>query len=382
METSAPFDRLLRRAAGVAALALSAAPASATWSIVVVDTQTREVAIASATCLEGFWLENALAVVQVGVGAAAAQSAVDSTGVNRGIIWSMMEQGFSPEQILVRLQTHGTSFQSRQYGIVTLEHDPTTFTGANAGQAKYGIATRMDHLSYAIQGNVLSGILPVYAAEQALISSEGDLGQKLMAAMEAARAAGGDGRCSCHLGQPTSCGSPPPNMVYSAYTAFFVVARLGDTDGTCNPALGCANGEYYCNLQIVSEAGRPEPVLAMEQRYAEWRAGLANFADHLKTLVSPVAASLPADGSSSTTVDVQLVDLDGNLATRDATLVVEPTSPAAAASSVGAIAIHGGGHLSFPVTAGTQAGEATWRITVRHRDRDVRLYPDLAIALQ
>jgi uncharacterized Ntn-hydrolase superfamily protein len=366
------------------AMTLCGPRALATWSILVVDTQTNEVCVASATCLDGFPLKRNLGLVLVGKGAAAAQSAVDSAGVNRGIIWEMMNQGFSPAQILVRLETHGTNFQQRQYGIVTLAHDPVTFTGNNAGQAKYGIAARSDNLSYAIQGNVLAGILPVYAAEQAILSTAGDLGQKVIAAMEAARAAGGDGRCSCSNFQPTSCGAPPPNMVYSASTAFMVLARMGDVDGVCSVTPGCANGQYYLDLNTTSSMsdGLPEPVLAMEQRYLQWRALLAGSADHVKSLVAPLASTLPADGVSSTTVDVQLLDLEGDLATRSAILVVEPTNAVAAQASVGALVDHGDGHHSFAVVAGTQAGTATWKITARHHEKDVRLWPDLAIELQ
>ena len=53
-------------------------------------------------------------------------------------------------------------------------------------------------LKYAIQGNVLTGALVIHQAEQALRTTQGDLSQRLMAAMHAARLAGGDGRCSCN----------------------------------------------------------------------------------------------------------------------------------------------------------------------------------------
>ena len=63
-------------------------------------------------------------------------------------------------------------------------------------------------LSYAIQGNVLVGWLPVLDAETALLNTPGDLATKVMAAMQAARFAGGDGRCSCSNNNPTGCGEP------------------------------------------------------------------------------------------------------------------------------------------------------------------------------
>jgi hypothetical protein len=381
--SGSPSSFFLRAACALAAIPFLAPRAGATWSIVVCDTKTREVCVASATCIEDFDLKKGLGLIQVGVGAAAAQSSIDSTGVNRRIIWDMMLQGFTPSQILTRLQTHGTQFQSRQYGIVTLADPAVTFTGSLAQEAKYGVAVYdMDGLNYAIQGNVLTGLLPVYAAEQALISTSGDLSQRVIAAMEAARAAGGDGRCSCLTGAPNSCGAPPPSFVYSSYTAFMVLARIGDTDGECNATIGCANGNYYLDLMSISHLGNPEPVLAMEQRYLQWRTKLVDTADQLKSLVAPQVSTLPADGTSQTTVDVQLVDLDGNLVDRPATLLIEATSASASASSVGTLEVLGGGLFRFTVQAGQVAGTATWKLTARHRDRDVRLWPDLAIELQ
>ena len=86
-------------------------------------------------------------------------------------------------------------------------------------------------LVYAIQGNVLTGDPVVFEAERTLLSSTGDLGQRVMAAMETARAFGGDGRCSCSYGAPTNCGSPPPNFDKSAHVAFLIISRIGDEEG-------------------------------------------------------------------------------------------------------------------------------------------------------
>ena len=70
---STPFARRLLALA--AALALVAQPALATWSIVVINTKTGEVAVASATCLTNTNLIPDLPVVYPGLGTAAVQSA-------------------------------------------------------------------------------------------------------------------------------------------------------------------------------------------------------------------------------------------------------------------------------------------------------------------
>ena len=58
----------------------------------------------------------------------------------------------------------------------------------------------------------------------AVLATEGDVAAKLMAGMEAARDAGGDGRCSCN-GDPTDCGCPVPVFDKSGHIGGMVVAR-------------------------------------------------------------------------------------------------------------------------------------------------------------
>src|SRR5436190_23029008 len=102
--------------------------ARATWSIIIVDTRTHEIAIGSATCLTNFDLARALPVVRVGLGAAAAQSAVDTTGRNRRLIWDQFALGTPPDQILQMLDHVDTLHETRQYGIVDTQGRATTFT--------------------------------------------------------------------------------------------------------------------------------------------------------------------------------------------------------------------------------------------------------------
>lgn len=362
-------------------LGLCLPAARATWSIVVVNTRTGEVAVASATCLDGFDLEFFLPVIVPGVGAAAAQSIVDSSGVNRRKIWDLLQAGVDPQSIVQQLAIGDPQYQGRQYGITSFQHFPATFTGNNAGAAKYGIAGVSDDLRYAIQGNVLVGVLPVYAAESALLSTPGDLSQKLIAAMEAARAAGGDGRCSCNPVAPTSCGAPPPNFQYSAYTGFVIVSRVGDSLGLCGGATGCANGQYYLNLNAVSGPGGPEPVLLLGTAYNTWRANQAGYADHVQSKLTRSAPRAPADGVTRIAVQVELKDINGAALTQ--ALSGFQITPVAGNpdASLSAIEDLGGGRYRCSVRAGLQAGTARWQVVAQHPGRNVRLYPDLVIEI-
>ncbi len=232
----------MRTALLVAAAALSAvsSPTFATWSIVLVDTRTGEVAVASATCLTNFDLRANTPVLIPGIGAAAAQSAVDQVGTNRVFIRDRLAQGVAPDQIIAQLAAFDPGHQSRQYGIVDSLGRAATFSGTGDGAWAGGQTGRFTNIyagqigsvAYSIQGNVLTGPPVVDQAVLAAIGTPGDLPVKLMAAMQAARLMGGDGRCSCSASAPTSCGSPPPSFVKSSHIAYMLIARAGDREGS------------------------------------------------------------------------------------------------------------------------------------------------------
>lgn len=234
-----------RSCAGVAAFVSLSGSASATWSIVIVNTRTGEVAAASATCLTGFDLQANTPVMLTGIGAATAQSAVDSDSSNRTFIRDRLNFGTAPQDILAGLLTFDSSPQSRQYGMVDVAGRAATFTGTQAGRWAGGRTGRVGDLVYAVQGNVLTGPPVVDFAVAAIENTPGDIPAKLMAAMEAARLYGGDGRCSCTTGTPDSCGSPPLTFTKSAHIAYMLIARAGDRDGA-NP--------LYKNLSATSAA--------------------------------------------------------------------------------------------------------------------------------
>lgn len=222
----------------IAGLGIASPAAHATWSIILVDTRTREVGIASATCLTGFDLRAGSPVVVTGVGAAAAQSFVESTNLTRTYIRDRLLEGVDPALILAGLPSVDSNHERRQYGVVDVSGRSDVFTGNVAGawaggvkgQFAYTYLGKSGTIAYAIQGNVLTGPSVVSAALAAAQQTAGDLPARLMAAMEAARAQGGDGRCSCDPESPTGCGEPPASFTTSAQIGYVIVARLGDVD--------------------------------------------------------------------------------------------------------------------------------------------------------
>lgn len=375
--SSSPLRRLL---GALFCLLVLVQPSVATWSIVVVDTATGEVCVASATCLANFDLKKGVPVLRVGHGGAAAQSFVDTTGKNRQLIWDELALGVGPWTILAHLDAQDNQHQTRQYGIVNFDHNPASWTGGQAGIAKKSIAGKVGTLRYAIQGNVLTSPQVIFDAEAALLATAGDLSQRVMAGMEAARALGGDGRCSCSVVAPTSCGAPPAHFAKSAHVGFIALARHGDVDGICNANAGCANGSYFLDLNIIGAPADLDPVLQLQGLYAAWRANLAGHPDGVLSTASAAAAALPADGVTQTSVHVELLDLDGGAVTSGPTVTLVPTS-ATPLASAGPAVQNPDGSFDFTVTAGTVAGTESFDVVVTDGVVQTMLYPPVQLRL-
>jgi len=357
--------RALGTAAGLGLLAL---PLGATWSLVAVDTATGEVAVASATCVSGIDLKNVLPVIVVGRGAAAAQSAIDLTATNRGIIFDGFLAGLTPAEIFQEVRADGLgSLQQQQYGIVGMEGFPISFSGLQNGLAKTGVRGEVGTIKYAIQGNVLAGDQVVFAARDAFLGTDGDLSQRLMAGMEAARAFGGDGRCSCNPFDADACGSPPAGgFTKTAHIGFIVVARLGDADGVCDSVVGCASGDYWLALNVIGEGVDPDPVFQLQDLYADWRAGKVGVPDGVRSTVRPAAQALVADGVTSSLVTVELADIEGTPLDHGGAAVSVELADDPTLLTVGPVQDLGGGRYRFRVTAGARVGSA--RLVVRADD--------------
>lgn len=221
----------------LAAAAVAVPDASATWSILIADTRTGEIAVASATCVPNIDLRAETPVLILGVGAATAQSAVDTSGVNRARIFSEFARGTEPQAILDLLAATDGGHDNRQYGMIDATGNTLTYSGISNADFAGGVTGRIeagapgpaDDIVYAVQGNILTGEPVVLAAEDAILNTVGDLAEKLMAAMEAAYSFGGDGRCSCSGVDPTGCGAPPVDgFIKTADVGYMLVGRLGD----------------------------------------------------------------------------------------------------------------------------------------------------------
>lgn len=250
-----------------------AAVADATWSIAIGDRETGVVGAASVTCLTDIDLKALTPALVVGRGVGIVQASGDYEGLRRPVIFDGLRRGIPAGEILGQLEAV-PGHASRQYGIVDMQ-EAVTFTGSQtldwAGGAAFEIGPRV----YALQGNILVGACVVDAMEAAVRAlPDADIPTQLMAAMVAARDAGGDGRCSCSTLRPMSCGCPPASFAKSGHIGYLIAARPGDTDSASCTADGCADGSYFCDLNVPSQgAGDADPVSQLEVLFDEWRAG-------------------------------------------------------------------------------------------------------------
>ena len=357
-------------------LSLLVPSAGATWSIVVVDTATGEVAVGTATCLEGTDLRAFVPVIAVGYGAGATQSQVDTTGNHKKIIYNGLRNGVTPNGILIQLAQGDLLKCSRQFGVVDMNTQTASKTGNCAGPFADHINGSMGTLTWAIQGNVITGPEVLQDAETALLTTPGRLSDKLMAAMEAARARGGDGRCSCLTGTPPSCGAPPAaGFEKSAHVGTVVLARIGDPDGTCfGGAIGCANGDYWMSLNFRGVAEDIDPVFFLQAQYDNFLERLRGHPDGLESR-GFWRDPTPLPGGTLLELDVDLRDLDGLPASGDYRVRVDHAPGSAGRAQRYDVQDHGDGTYTVRILAPSGTGTDAFAVRVDGGPRPATLYP-------
>jgi hypothetical protein len=354
---------------------IAATPAGATWAVILTDTETGEVGIGQATCVSGIDLRSLSAVIVTGHGVATVQAFVDSSGVARTTIRDELLAGTPPDEILNVLSMTDPQHETHQYCIVDTAGGAATYTGTSAQGLQYagGQTGEVGGLRYCVAGNVLTGAPVVEQAVQAVVQTAGSLADKLMAAMQAARAMGGDGRCSCSPGNPTGCGSPPADFELSAINGYLVVGRSGDTEDCAI----CSGGDYYLDLEVsLQDNTDPDPVLVLQSLYDQALQDLAGRPDAVESIVTIDPPFLLPDGISTALLDVLLLDLNASpIALPIASFGVAHAPDSDGASTIGVPANQGGGQYSVTLTAGTDPGVDLFHVTADDGVRPVIQMP-------
>jgi len=264
----------------VAACVALPSSAWATWSIVAVDRSTNRIVIASATCVDNndAFLRGIQAVVVPGKGIAACQASVDNTHTNQMLVFAELQKGTDPAKIIEMLSAD-PAFQSRQFGIVDLQGRMAGHSGLTNGYVSQDIQGQVPgtQIFYSIQGNILRPGEVVPNAVKAFVETKGALTDRVMAAMDAADAGGGDSRCTCP--PPPTDGTTPaiPCDAKTAHIAYILMAEPGDTSGQSH-----SDGKYAMYITVtqpgpdkgpnqIKPGENLNPVKTLRMRYDAWR---------------------------------------------------------------------------------------------------------------
>jgi uncharacterized Ntn-hydrolase superfamily protein len=169
--------------AGCASTATADLPVVATFSIVAYDPDTEELGIAVQSKFVA--VGSVVPWAKAGVGAVATQAYANTTYGPRGL---ELLSKHKPEEALAKLTGDDSRRDLRQVGIVNAQGESATFTGKQCNVWAGGIAGK----NFCVQGNILAGEDVLKNMAKSFEESKGDLGERLIAALQAGQDAGGD----------------------------------------------------------------------------------------------------------------------------------------------------------------------------------------------
>ena len=246
-----------------------------TWSVAAVDPVTGDVGVAVASCVTRH--VDAVAALVPGKGAAASQAGLDIGHRNR--VFAAIQEGLTAEEVILRVTDPESDdeLHRRQYGVVTM-HDGLVHVAGYTTPVRQGMMTDDDgstryagvmaDASHGVstQGNTLESSEVV---SRPLDSFRWDdpagfntLPDRLMRALEAGSAAGGDVRCN------------NASVRQTASWAAILVARGGDepyaTENIGTTDAGTDDAPWLA-LSVSTERLAENPLLELRRQYDEWR---------------------------------------------------------------------------------------------------------------
>jgi uncharacterized Ntn-hydrolase superfamily protein len=206
-----------------------------TFSIVAADPASGEVGCAVES--KYFAIGAVTPWVRAGVGAVATQ-AMGVVARNGERVLSALDAGVDPAAAIDQALRDDEGRELRQLGAVTADGRSTAFTGS-------GCVEWAGHLldaGLAVQGNMLAGAEVLAAMRRAFLNSREPMVERLLAALEAGQAAGGDRR-----GQQA---------------AALVVEQLGASEYAPERI------DRTCDLRVDDH---PEPIIELRRLVGLWR---------------------------------------------------------------------------------------------------------------
>lgn len=253
-----------------------------TFSIVAYDPDTGELGIAVQS--RAFSVGGGVPWAEAGVGAIATQASTNESFGPRGLQW--MRDGLTAQQTLDTLIASDDGRENRQLGIVDARGRSAAWTGSGC-QPWAGDSTEA---GLSVQGNILAGAPVVSEMVRAFRDTDGELALKLLAALDAAQAAGGDRRGQ----QSAALLIVRPSDDYPEYRTRYVELRVED------------HPEPIAELRRVFRIHQSSDLLRAHLRYAEYydHEGDAAAADRERRRVGEtLEQTLATDDASAGTLN-------------------------------------------------------------------------------
>eukprot|EP00397_Hematodinium_sp_SG-2012_P017689 GEMP01018099.1.p1 GENE.GEMP01018099.1~~GEMP01018099.1.p1 ORF type:complete len:404 (-),score=54.50 GEMP01018099.1:1347-2558(-) len=259
-------------------------PVLGTFSIVGVDTRTKEVGSAGATCIttNGFQLNMMTAVIPNN-GAINVQSRHDKSAKAQAM--QLFRNGETAASVMSKLprktqQSFSNIFQTvdqHQYLAVDINGGSATHSGPSVNKVIEAVEGNVNsRFFFAIAGNILDGTLGVTQRMKTAFENAPDsasLADRLMAAMEAGNMVGADSRCHRH-GR-------------AATTAFLQVARPTDNED-----------KLWADFAV--PAMNKDPIAAVSLLYKQWKQRNPTTTTTTSTTPTPTPTPTPTHTPTST----------------------------------------------------------------------------------
>ena len=177
----------------------SSDPWFGTFSIIAIDPSTGELGVGVQS--RAFGAGAAVPFAKPGVGAVATQAAANRQYGPKAI--ALLEQGLSVEEVVKRMTDEDTGRDTRQVAVIDAKGRSAVYTGKRVidrnsdpkDPVHYGgYAGHVAGPNYSAQGNTLASADVVKAMAAAFERGQGSLAERLMDALDAGQAKGGDTR--------------------------------------------------------------------------------------------------------------------------------------------------------------------------------------------
>ena len=215
-------------------------PSFATWSIIVVDTKTKKIGIAGASCTPSVY---GIGAIMPGKGAIVVQANGNPLARLQG--FRMIMDGATSATILEKLRSPDYDPEHQQYAIITMDdiNHPATYTGTKT----ISYASTLTGNGITVQGNMLTNPDEIQVIFDAAVKAQKDslpIQDILMIALEAGARSGGDKRCGER----------------KAASAFLTVSKPEDVD------------KHWLNLVVLGDDGHTHAVEALRRKFDDWKA--------------------------------------------------------------------------------------------------------------